>query len=93
MGFIWSMTWIIMYSCHRVIVVASYNKKTKIFTLSAGGKNKTSGRGVRLSEPDDYFPVLLYVRDHGWKLHVGYDQQVNEFTLLVNSKPFPQLPY
>ena len=42
MGFIWSMTWTIMYSCHRVIVVASYNKKTKTFTLSAGGKNKTS---------------------------------------------------
>ena len=44
-GFLWSMTWVLMYSCHRVVVVASYNKKTKTFTLSAGGKNKTSQRG------------------------------------------------
>ena len=44
-GFLWSMTWVLMYSCHRVVVVASYNKKTKTFTVSAGGKNQTSKTG------------------------------------------------
>ena len=44
-GYLWSTTWVLMYSYHQVVVIASLNTKTRTFTLSAGGKNKTHKKG------------------------------------------------
>ena len=44
-GYLWTTTWILMYSYHQVLVLASFNTKTKTFTLSATGKNKVVKKG------------------------------------------------